>query len=741
MKLSRFITLAFMLLLAINAIGQDTLSGYNPFVPKNLDDTLKLREVPVVESSYHRYWIKGDPNYTDTSTYVWYVENGTFGMYDSIHDIWVSMIGQSLGQGYFIELRGETVDSTRNASQIWVRWNDGTGGDSIGYVAVYERSSDNCVVDDDISGFKHEILPPPEVWFVVGNREECSGQKYSVRVMFNNINDFSFPYKLVYTYPDSIGVYKSGSLQINSRAELDASLSYTFDLSAVQDLNVTADEQYFVRLDSLRDKYSSVGKIAPEGPPQEYAQLTFTNYHLPQTGGMTMDSIWAQQIPKPKPYWPLDSVVNGSVHYFTVPGDTNYAEPSSFVWKVEGGRLFYDQALTSMAGDGTVATVKGNSENITQLWVIWDSFDTPLDTGFIYVYEISADGCQRSDMDTGKFQGMRIKVSSPPNVRFITDRTIACSDSDSAKIILEIDGMPPYDLLYSVNYEQKTWHITAADLADLDGNDTVNNVAFYFRGLDTITSDMTYIYQLDTVSSGGVYGHILQYSSHELIVHVRPPAPSIVHEWTEVTAGTTKTYHLIDTTNHQNEWYWTLWNDVITDPPLNNYQSTSKSSYDVTFNYPPGWYHVDAQYRDDYGCLSPFDSLNIQLFGIPTIAFSDSTPDVINCSAVMPLPDGQFEFVVEYTGARTYGYTYEVYNYYSDVPEYTGVIDYRNNRSDTIHIDNTFINYTEQNQPWRVVITEAHNEEPGVNVNITDSVRVIMIYPKPIIYDDIDFAN
>ena len=290
MKLSGFSAVVFLLFLAVTTFGQTEPTGYNPFVPKNLDDTTKLTEVQVVESSYHRYWIKGDPNYTDTSTYVWYVQNGAFVTYDSLTHSWNSLASKKIGQGSFIELPGIRLDTRRNASEVWVRWHDHMGGDSPGYVAVYERSPDSCVVDGKITGFKHEIVSPPEVWFVNGDLAWCADQGYSVTVAFNNINDYSFPYKLKYNYPDSMGVYKDSSLQINSRAELDARLWYTFDLVAVHDLNVTLDEQYLVTLTGLSDKYSSTGIIAPLGPPREYAEMKLTVFHLPQTGGMTMDT-------------------------------------------------------------------------------------------------------------------------------------------------------------------------------------------------------------------------------------------------------------------------------------------------------------------------------------------------------------------------------------------------------------------------------------------------------------------
>lgn len=279
------LTLAFMLFLAINAIGQETPTGYNPFVTANLDDTNKLPEVPVVESSYHIYRISGDQNYDTPSTFVWYVENGTMGTYDDVTDTWTAATGTvAISNGEYLELPG----SAANSSEIWVRWNDGTGG-STGYIAVYERSNDNCIFDNQISGYKHQIVVPPEVWFLVDEREECSDQIYSVSAQFNETNSYSFPYYLTYTYPGQYGIPVQADTLINED-DLDASNRLNWDLTGVQDLDVSADEQYTITLDELRDAYGSMGKIAPLGSSQgQYPSITITIFHLPQTGGMTMD--------------------------------------------------------------------------------------------------------------------------------------------------------------------------------------------------------------------------------------------------------------------------------------------------------------------------------------------------------------------------------------------------------------------------------------------------------------------
>lgn len=273
----------FLLYLTINALSQGVPDGYNPFVPANLDDVTKLADVPVVESSYHFYSIPGDPNYVVLSTFVWYVSNGTFGTYDPGTDTWTP-----LSAGPTMELPGETIGGVPNSSGIWVRWNDGTGS-STGYVAAYERSSNNCVVVDQISGYKHEILVPPEVWFLVDSREECSDQTYSVSAQLNETHTNSFPYTLTYTYPGADGFAVQKDTTINE-GDLDGSGLLTWDLVGVQDLDVATDEPYVISLDEIRDKFGSLGKIAPLGASaSQYAEISITILHLPQTGGMNMN--------------------------------------------------------------------------------------------------------------------------------------------------------------------------------------------------------------------------------------------------------------------------------------------------------------------------------------------------------------------------------------------------------------------------------------------------------------------
>lgn len=288
MKQLKILSMVLLLLITAGTYAQEAGAGYDPFVPANLDDPVKLPEVPVVESSYHYYSVLGDANFAQSSTFVWYVENGTLGTYDAVNDVWTPMTGTTAhGSGELIEILGVNNGTTDNTSAVWVRWNDGTGG-TTGYIAVYERSADNCVFENQITGYKHQILVPPEIWFLADAREECSDQLYSVSAQFNEVHDNSFPYTLTYTYPGADGVMVQRDTIIES-TDLDAGGLLTWDLEAVQDLDVTTDEVYTITLDELRDRFGSLGKIAPLGATAgQYDQISITIFHLPQTGGMIM---------------------------------------------------------------------------------------------------------------------------------------------------------------------------------------------------------------------------------------------------------------------------------------------------------------------------------------------------------------------------------------------------------------------------------------------------------------------
>lgn len=284
-QFKQYLIVVFMFVFSINALAQKVIEGYNPFVAANLDDSIKLSRVDIVESSYHRYSIKGDVNYTDTSNFVWYVENGTLGIYDELSDSWTPFTGDTaISNGRTIDLLGDG----NNRSEVWVKWNDASLG-SVAYIAVYERSSKNCIFENQITGYKHNILVAPQIWFLVGTRFECSDQVYSVTAKLNELRENSFPYRLNYTYPgiDGSPIVKDTTITVD---DLDMQNQLTWDLYGVNDLLPGIDETYTISLNILRDKYGALGKIAPLGPGGgQFNEITIKIYHLPQTGGMRMD--------------------------------------------------------------------------------------------------------------------------------------------------------------------------------------------------------------------------------------------------------------------------------------------------------------------------------------------------------------------------------------------------------------------------------------------------------------------
>lgn len=748
-----YILVALIIAMVINAAGQTIPDGYNPFVPANLNDPMKLQLAQVVESSFHRYRIEGDSNYTDPSTFVWYVENGEFGTYDTIIDVWTPLPAGPFGLGDTISLTAIQIDGVNNCSEIWVRWDFDSGGKT-GYVAAYEKSILGCIEENEITGYKHEIVDAPEIWFTLNGMEVCSNDSVLVSVTMNDVNSYSYPYRVSLRFPDNDGIMRDSVLVLND-GDLSAFMTYNIWLPSVRDINVAVDEDYLINIIGLRDRYGSVGFVAPHGASaNQYSYIELIVNHLPQTEYMAMDGKPAvmplpglMPVVLPDPGWALDSVVNGSVHRYTVRGDRYYASPSDFVWTVYGGTLYLDEAATQLAGDGTTVTLDGTAGNVTELYVAWDKFTTARDTGYVYVYEISADGCQNSDDYPAKYRGMRIKVSAPPDVRFLLEESIVCSYNDSVRVVAEIEGMPPYDLYYSINGTPHHWYITAADLSDLDGDGEADNFSFFHSGFTSITTDVTFNYEIDSVSSGGVAGHVIDFSSHLVYARALPPAPEIDSTyWRQITVGHEYIYELYYPGLDPQQWFWEI-RDEATNLAL-DHSSTSNSDFPVILNSAPGFYDISVYYIDQFGCVSPSDQVRVELFDIPTIQFVDNDT-IINCSATTLVPDEIFQLEVRYSGALSYGYTYEIYDYNNTVVG-GGEINDETNWTTTITIENNFINdaLPEEIRPWRVVIKSAHTVDSRVNVNILDSdiaggrdEKVILIYPKPLVQDDIDFAN
>ena len=461
----------------------------------------------------------------------------------------------------------------------------------------------------------------------------------------------------------------------------------------------------------------------------------------------TISFSYAQMVEIPDPAWPLDSVINGAVKHFTVQGDLNYDEPSTFTWTVYGGRLFFDQELAIMAGDGTTVTVVGDSAtNITDIWVVWDVFTKTIDYGYIYVTEVSAAGCQKSDDDESKYKGLNIKVKRPPDVRFLKELTNTCSNLEGVLVEIEIDGFAPLDIKYLYNGEERDWHVEPGDMVDSDFDGKENNLVIPIDDYIGTTVDTIYQLELLESSSEGVPGRILEYPTHTVFAFAQPDAPVIDTVVTEVTTGHTAFIALDDPGTNVEEWYWELYDlggNLV-------YDTTSIQSSGINFPYrfEPGDYYLIAYYKSLNGCLSLTDTLNQIIYPLPQISFADTSLNAVGCSAVTSDPDDSFEFTLNYIGALDYTFSYELYDY-NNVLLASYLLENQIDRDPVIVIPNTFINdqLPEINRVWRVIIKEGINGE-GVSLRIPDSdvpggrdERTITIHPKPIIVGDIDFAN
>jgi hypothetical protein len=467
---------------------------------------------------------------------------------------------------------------------------------------------------------------------------------------------------------------------------------------------------------------------------------------LAATAILAAGKAYAQSVPIPNPNWPLDSVINGNSRQYTINGDPNYASPSTFVWTVEGGHIYTDAALSLPLGNGYTGQIEGTADNKSTVWVVWDDFLQPLDTGYVYVYEISADECEMPDTDENKYVGRRVKVSAPPDVRFLEPETFVCSYADPVVVDIVIEGMPPFDLTYSINGEFFTEYILPEDMVDSDGDGEVNNYTITIDEFQGTIYDVVYILRLEEASSGGVQGNILQYPTHTITAYRQPDAPIIFDDRTQVTRDSRHTYFLEYAGENPEIWIWEMydeWGNLVFES-----QSGSRSEVSIDFNYADGIYDLHAFYIAENQCESYHDTLQIEVFGQPQIAFSETTGDVTTCSESSIIPTEYFEFLVEYQGALSYSFLYEVFDYEGNSLGTTQT-EWQTSTEAMISIPNTFINdaVPEINRVWTIKIINAINEE-GYDVEVIDSdieggndERRMIIHPKPFVDGEIDFYN
>ena len=471
----------------------------------------------------------------------------------------------------------------------------------------------------------------------------------------------------------------------------------------------------------------------------------------------TTQEAWAQVLPDPA--WPTDSVTENSIHRYRVLGDTVYrGNPSTFVWVVDGGTLYSDANGTVLAGDGYSASVLADSAtNISTLWVRWDKTPTTPDEGYVYAYEITADGCVRPATDQSKYVGMNLMIFDPPIATFLEGEGNVCSYEGTYSMVVKFTGLKPLEFTYSVDGVDSTLILTEEDLSDYDGDGVADNLMITVNGFENTFVETIKAIVIERIVSDGVEGSTGTHGSFNLTIHPQLEPPQLIAAIdTQVTIGTSHYYRMVENSAYQ-EYHWTLYNNQL--DTIYNTHTGTVDSVEIVFadTLTPGEYYLVGQYRDIWGCLSQGDTLEIDVFDLPTIRFvSDSIEGA--CSAIFFDPgegpwvnsfEEIFEFDIAYEGAMPYTFTYYVLDTVGVVAQGDVTIADTTDRTVRIQIPNTFVNDGEPAiiRSWTVVIRHGHNYE-AIEIRVIDSdvpggddERKIFVYPKPFIQGRIDFEN
>lgn len=235
---------------------------------------------------------------------------------------------------------------------------------------------------------------------------------------------------------------------------------------------------------------------------------------------------YAQTIPDNN--WKVHSVSESSVHKYSVTGDQNFAKLSQFDWTVVGGTLYEDAAATIVAGggDGSNARVNAIAGNISTLYVKWDK-DGP-GQGYVYAYEVTADGCQQPVTLQSKYSGVTVNKIGKAIARFIKSESEYCSDDGGMDLLIELKGLAPYTLLYSMDgVDQTPITIDIDDLYDLDGDGDKDDYALEVPGWTGVLTEINIIFVIKKISSDGVEGMVDPSTDHTVHIHVLPGKPII----------------------------------------------------------------------------------------------------------------------------------------------------------------------------------------------------------------------
>lgn len=269
-----------------NVVNAQTLvADYDPFTTGKTN----LTPADVVAGSYLRYQVPGDQGFgASNSTFVWYVEGGVMGTF--IADVWTPIVDGSLtavDAGKTTELTGSEINSTKNSSEIWVKWDDVF---TTGYIAVYELSPNGCITDNIITGFKVSNLDVINAWFTQATDDACSTDDVAIQINLSvdpsttNINADKY-YPITIAYTDNAD--DQPALIINKGDVTVAGGNFYYTLTATHTYTVSADEMHTFVLSSVKDKNGAIGGILNDAT--HFNTIAIGVHRLPTIGVMVQN--------------------------------------------------------------------------------------------------------------------------------------------------------------------------------------------------------------------------------------------------------------------------------------------------------------------------------------------------------------------------------------------------------------------------------------------------------------------
>jgi hypothetical protein len=144
-------------------------------------------------------------------------------------------------------------------------------------------------------------------------------------------------------------------------------------------------------------------------------------------------------------------VTNNSVRQYTIPGDATVTTPSTFVWKVKGGKFVTDASgttvltgTTDLGNNEYTYSTTGDASKQSQVFIKWDNVN---DDSYIAVYEETSYGCYNS---ANPFRGFKVSAATRLDIWLAENRTDICS-GDNGVVRIEVPN-PTTSVSGGTNY-------------------------------------------------------------------------------------------------------------------------------------------------------------------------------------------------------------------------------------------------------------------------------------------------